>query len=162
MSLILLQSAVPDGPAAFAEKRYRRKSQERVELGAAKAQTGNLAVGRRDDAKGLPGRLADLDPHLRGHIDAIVAIHAHPVGAALVDGIDMQIIVALLVDERPVGLNQVAVDLADAAVADAKKALIGSERHAGGPLQIGVDDTFCRLPRSMSQSLLLPLQRLVA
>ena len=115
---------------------------ERIELRTAKAQAGNLAVGRRDDAIGLSGRLTHLNPHPGSHIDTIVPIHTHAVGAALVDGIDVEIIVTLLVDERPIRLNQIAIDLVDAAVADAKKPSIGSECNAGGLLQIGVDDAF--------------------
>ena len=113
---------------------------ERIELRTAKAQTGNLAVGRRDDAKGLSGRLTHLNSHPCSHIDTIVLIHTHAVGAALVDGIDMEIIVTLFVDERPIRLNQIAINLADAAVGDAKKPPVGGKGNAGGLLQIGVDD----------------------
>ena len=55
--------------------------EERIELHTANAQTGNPAVGCRNDAQGLPGRLTDLNPHPCRHIETIVPIHAHAVGA---------------------------------------------------------------------------------
>ena len=131
---------------------------ERIELGAAKAQTGNLAVGCRDDAKGPSGRGTHLNPHPCRHIDTIVAIHTNAIGAALVNRIDMEMIVTLFIDERSIRLNQIAVNLVNAAVGDAKKPLVGSDCNAAGSLQIGVDDAFFACAIDGRKACFLPLR----
>ncbi len=111
-----------------------------------KAEVGDLAVGRGDDAVDPAGLVADLDAHPGRDVEPAVAVDAHAVGAGVVGGVgDVQVIILLLVGKRAVGLDLVAVDPVGAAVGDVEQRLVGRERDAVGELQAGVDDLLLAL-----------------
>ena len=93
-----------------------------------------------------PGLVADLNAHPRGDVQPAVAVDAHAVGAAVVGRVGhVQVVVLLLVRQRAVRLDLVAVDPVRAAVGDVEQRLVGRERDAVGELQPGVDDLLLAL-----------------
>ena len=80
-------------------------------FGPPKVRFAHLAVGRRDDAVHAARLIADLQAHARGDVQPAVAVGPHAVGAAVVGRVGhVQVVVLLLVRERAVGLDLVAVD----------------------------------------------------
>ena len=76
-----------------------------------KHEVRDLAVRRGDDAVHAAGLVADLDAHPRGDVEPAVAVDSHAVGAAVVGRVGhVQVVVLLLVRQRAVGLDLVAVD----------------------------------------------------
>ena len=69
-----------------------------------------------------------------------------PSAAGVVGGVgDVQVVVLLLVRQRAVGLDLVAVDPVGAAVGDVEQRLVGREGDAVGELQSAVDDLLLAL-----------------
>ncbi len=87
---------------------------ERLEIGAAEAEVGDLAIGRGDDAVHTAGLVADLDTHARRDIQTAVAVDTNSVGTGGVGGIGrVQMIKSLLVGQCAVGLDLIAIDPVD-------------------------------------------------
>src|SRR5262249_17325683 len=106
---------------------------------AAEAEIGNLTVGRWDNAVHAPGLVAHLNAQPRGHIEPAVPVHAHAIGSAVVCAIGhMQVVVALLVGERTVRLDLVAVDPVRPRVGHVEQRLIGGKSNAVGEFQPAV------------------------
>lgn len=111
--------------------------------GPPKQRFAILPLGGRNDPVHAAGLVAELDAHARGDIEPAVAVDPHAVRAGVVGRVGrVQVVVALLVGERTVGLDLIAVDPVAAAFGDIQERLVGRCRHAVGELQPGVDDAF--------------------
>src|ERR1039458_3352981 len=87
----------------------RRKN--RVELCAAETQIGDASVRCGNDTLHAAGLVADLDAEARGDVKASVAVAAHSARAAVVVPVALvQPVITLLVGERAVGLDDVAIN----------------------------------------------------
>ena len=101
-----------------------------LKFGAAEAEVGDPAVGRGDDALTRPGWSQTWMPMRRRDIQPAVAVDAHAVGAGVVGGVGrVQVEELLLVRQRAVGLDLVAVDPVAGVVGDVEQRLVGRERR---------------------------------
>ena len=108
-------------------------NKECIKLLAAKTQVRAFPVWGGDDAVHSAGLIADLDAHARGDIEPTVAIDAQAIGAAVVGRIwHMQVEILLLVGQRAIGLDLVAVNPMRTAVGHIEQRLVGRERDAVG------------------------------
>src|SRR5580692_2811276 len=95
---------------------------ERVEVFAAEAEVGDVAVGGRDDAADAAGGVGDLDAHVGRTVQAAVAVDADAVNAAVVGSVGhVQVEVTLPGPERAVGLDLVAPDPVRTALGDVEQ-----------------------------------------
>src|SRR4030095_10630554 len=88
-------------------------------LFAAEGEGGALAVGGGEDAVDAAALVADLHAQARGDVEAAIDIDAHAVAARIVGGVGgVQPVILLLVGERAVGLDLIAVNPVRTIVAD--------------------------------------------
>ena len=116
--------------------------EERLKIRTAEAEVGDLAVGRGDDAVHAARLVADLDAHPRRDVEAAVAIDADAVGAGVVGRVGhVEVEESLLVGQRAIGLDLIAIDPMTAIIGDVEQRLVGREGDAVGELQSRVDDS---------------------
>ena len=81
--------------------------EQRVEVFPAETEVGDAFVGSRNDAIHTACLVADLDAEACGHVKSAVAVHAEPVGGAVISVVGgVQPVVTLFGAQRAVRLNR--------------------------------------------------------
>src|SRR5437588_407431 len=107
------------------------------------SEVGQFAVRCGNDALHPAGLIADLNAHAGCDIESSFAIDSNAIGTALIRSVGhMQPVEALFVIQRPVSLNEVAVNPVRAIIGNVQQCLIGRERHAIRVFQSGINHNF--------------------
>lgn len=115
------------------------RDEKRIEVWPADDQTRSPAAGCWNDAVDTSGLIADLDTQTRGDIKPSVGIDFHAAGAAGLRKVGhMQMVIALLMLQRAIGLNLVGIYPMTARIVDIKQRLVGRSRDAVNPAQSGI------------------------